>query len=88
MNAIRVFEDGVAVDKAMLFEGREQTFQLKASASGRPTTFEFEVERTFVPKKIHLNDDSRELGALVRLEPFAPKAQGEARVEAEAQWMR
>ena len=72
-NSVTVSEDGVVVDTEPLREGSERTIELRAAASGKPTVFEFSVARTFFPKALRLNDDTRELGALVRLEPFAPE---------------
>jgi hypothetical protein len=72
-NSVVLFRDDVAVERVVLSEGKEHTFNLRTSTEGAPTVYRFEVEDTFVPKKLHVNNDSRELGALVRLEPFAPK---------------
>jgi hypothetical protein len=72
-NSVSVFQDDVLIDKAPLSEGKEHTFKLRPVSKDVPTVFRFEVERTFVPQKLHLNKDKRELGAIVRFEPFAAK---------------
>jgi hypothetical protein len=72
-NSVSVFQDDVLIDKAALSEGNEHTFKLKPVSKDVPTVFRFEVERTFVPQKLRLSKDKRELGAFVRLEPFAAK---------------
>ena len=67
-NAIHVFEGDTLVASAMLSDGREHTFSLVCKAA--VTKYRFEVERAFVPKTVGMNNDARELGAFVRLEPF------------------
>ncbi len=82
-NSITVSENGVVIDKEALSQGSERTIQLK-TAAGEPTVFEFSVKRTFIPKALRLNGDTRELGAMVRLEPFArgPKLGSDADAKA------
>jgi hypothetical protein len=72
-NGITVLEHGAVRGRASLSEGQEHTIELTAQRGSEPTVFEFDVARTFVPKKLHINDDARELGVMVRLQPFAPK---------------
>jgi hypothetical protein len=72
-NSVSVFRDEVLIDRVRLSEGTEHTFKLVPIARTSPTVFRFEVDRTFVPQKLHLNRDKRELGAMIRLEPFAAK---------------
>lgn len=70
---LMLFQDDRMVKQTMLVEGGEQTIDLDLGWRSRPTVFRLEVDRTFVPKKLGLNEDKRELGALVRLEPYATK---------------
>jgi hypothetical protein len=74
-NSVSVYQDDVFLEKVPLTEGHEHTFKLQATGKDAPTVFRFEIERTFVPKELRLNMDKRELGAFVRLEPFAPTSQ-------------
>jgi hypothetical protein len=74
-NSIALYRDGVELEKVALSEGKEHTFDLSVSPGSTPTVFRFEVERTFVPKDLGLNDDKRELGVFVRLEPVAAEAE-------------
>jgi hypothetical protein len=66
-NVIRVFRAGSLVETVTLSAGMEHTFRL--TCGEKPTEFRLEVERTFVPKKLRMNDDERELGVFTRLEP-------------------
>jgi hypothetical protein len=74
INSVSVFENDVLIDKMALSEGKEHTFKLRPVSTDAPTVFRFDVARTFVPQKLHLNKDKRELGAFVRLEPMAAKS--------------
>jgi hypothetical protein len=70
-NAVSILKDGELIERLALKEGEERTVTLTCQNSA-PAVFRFEVERTFVPKEVHMNRDTRELGVIVRLEPFAP----------------
>ncbi|MBV9503933.1 MAG: hypothetical protein JO323_02900 [Acidobacteriia bacterium] len=72
VNSVTVSERGRLVRKEILREGIEQAIELKAGTGREPTVFQFEVASTFSPKRLHMNDDIRELGARIRLEPFGP----------------
>jgi hypothetical protein len=67
-NHVSVYRNDVLYAQADLSTGNEWSCPLSAAGDDKPTTFRFEVARTFVPMKIHLNRDKRELGVLVRLE--------------------
>jgi hypothetical protein len=72
-NAVCLYRDDVLLERASLSVGNEHTFKVTPVDKQSPTVFRFEVERTFVPRTLHLNKDKRELGAFIRLEPFAAK---------------
>jgi hypothetical protein len=71
-NRVRVYRNDTLVETAPLPEGEERVFKLQPDGEAAPSVFRFEVEKYFVPRKLHLNKDERELGAIIRLEPFAP----------------
>ncbi len=71
-NIMTVFKDGVVVDRRLLLEGKEQTIELEAGHGDKPTVFAFEVTKTFTPTRLHLNNDARDLGVLIRFEPMGP----------------
>jgi hypothetical protein len=75
-NNVTLLEDGVEIERGTLREGEERTIELRPRSGEKPTVFEFRVESTFFPEKLGLSDDLRELGALIRLEPFAPANEG------------
>ena len=80
-NEMSLFRDETLVEKVALSPGKEHTFILATARDGKPAVFRFEVTQTFVPeqvsamkwmrKYVFLNGDRRELGALIRFEPFA-----------------
>ena len=69
-NNLRVFQDDVLVAEAVLSKGSEYSIALTSTARDGPTTFRFEVDQTFSPKRLGLSKDRRELGARLRLEVF------------------
>lgn len=75
-NTVRLYREGALMESAVLSAGSDRTFSLACCAAGKPTTFRLQVERTFVPRRTYfLNRDDRQLGALVRLEPFGDQPQ-------------
>jgi hypothetical protein len=71
-NRVSAYRDDVLIGRSELTPGKEWTLPLDASAKDRPTTFRFEVERTFVPRNFRLSrSDIRQLGARIRLESLA-----------------
>ena len=71
-NQVKVYRDGELVESVALSPDRESTITLECD--DRPTVFRFEVKDTFVPSQRRVNNDHRELGVFVRLEPVVGKA--------------
>ena len=68
-NSVSVYRDEVLIGRSDLSPGREWALPLIAAAKERPTTFRFEIARTFIPRNIHLSrTDMRQLGARIRIE--------------------
>jgi len=76
VNPVTVLEGGRLIKSETLREGEERTFELTPRAGDQPTVFEIRVTNTFIPDKLGLNEDIRELGALIRLEPFGTRSKG------------
>jgi hypothetical protein len=77
VNVVRVFRNGVLLDTVAVTRGRESTLELMGGDA--PAVFRFEVQHTFVPKKVHLNADPRELGVFVHSEVFGAGVKSGAR---------
>jgi len=68
-NRVTVTQDGVKIRDLVLAEGREESFEVENSGDRVPTRIGITVQKTVVPKELELNQDKREIGILVRIEP-------------------